>query len=243
MVPSTLGQLTILLVLVLPGIVYSATRRWLRGPDPEDREFSVRVMRAMAVSIALDATYVLLLGDRLLALARRSHAATPSWQEVLEHPRKSAGAALILLVVIPWMLGLATRLERAQPDRETGIPANWWAVQFRQRIHPTPSGWDRIAPKRGQCWVRIYTDDGHWVGGYLSGEAYVSTYPEPRDIFIDIEYLVSDEGVLVGPVPGSLGLFVPLSGKERVAWLTHPPQMSDRPASEPSTGLRAPSAP
>jgi len=51
--------------------------------------------------------------------------------------------------------------------------------------------------------------------------AFVSTYPEPRDIFIDVEWRMAEDGSFTERIENSLGLFVPLSGKERVAWLWH----------------------
>jgi hypothetical protein len=90
--------------------------------------------------------------------------------------------------------------------------------------HPTPSGWDRAAPDRGSAFVRIFTEDERWVGGWLGPGSYVSTYPQPRDIFIDVEWKMSSSGDFLEPVPDSLGVFVPLTGKERVAWIATPPQ-------------------
>lgn len=111
MVPSSLGQVVILLLLVLPGIVYAATRRWLRGPDAEDREFSVRVLRAIAVSVSLDATYLLVLGDEVTRLGRARGSASITVQGFLSHPRPTALAVLLLIVAVPWALGCATRLD------------------------------------------------------------------------------------------------------------------------------------
>ena len=220
MLPDTLSQLTILLVLVMPGIVYAATRRWLRGPDPEDRDFSVRVLRAISVGFALDAVYLALLGPRLADLARKERVAPVSLDGLLAHPRRVAVAALVLLVAIPWLLGCATRLQLGPQDQNRNRLHR--RLQLRGRVHPTPSAWDHIAPKRGACFVRIRTEAETWVGGYLSEEAFLSTYPEPRDIFIDIEYTLDEHGAFGDPVPDSLGLYVPLSGGERVAWLAVP---------------------
>ncbi|MEU7769442.1 hypothetical protein AB0B25_30760 [Nocardia sp. NPDC049190] len=43
-----------------------------------------------------------------------------------------------------------------------------------------------------------------------------STYPEPRDIFILVPYRFDDDGAFVAQIPYARGLFVPLTGKERV---------------------------
>ena len=76
----------------------------------------------------------------------------------------------------------------------------------------------------GSAFVRIFTEDERWVGGWLGPGSYVSTYPQPRDIFIDVEWKMSGSGDFLEPVPDSLGVFVPLTGKERVTWIATPPQ-------------------
>ncbi|HEX6448057.1 MAG TPA: DUF6338 family protein [Trebonia sp.] len=54
MVPDTVQQLTIRLVLVLPGVFYQAVRERLRGASPAEREPQNRLLRAIGVSVILD---------------------------------------------------------------------------------------------------------------------------------------------------------------------------------------------
>jgi hypothetical protein len=219
LIPSTLYQLTVLLLLVLPGIVYAAVRRLLKGPSPEDRDFSVRLIRAIAVSVVLDCIYMLVAGPYIVRLARERPTQPVAPRGFAAHPRTSAVLALAFLVVIPVITGLAGQLRFARrPERRKP----WWPLRVAPLIHPTPSGWDRAAPLRGNCFVRVFTDDGKWVGGWVGPDAFVSMYPEPRDIFIDVEWRMSGDGSFIEPVDDSLGLYVPLPGRERVAWIAAP---------------------
>jgi hypothetical protein len=85
--------------------------------------------------------------------------------------------------------------------------------------HPAPTAWDQTARDRGAAYVRVFTDDGHWVGGFLGEGSFFSTYPEPRDLFIAIEWRLDGTGEFLEPIPNSLGVYVPLTGKERVTWI------------------------
>jgi Family of unknown function (DUF6338) len=230
-VPSTLFQAGALLLFVVPGIVYAAVRRRLTGPVPDDREFSVRLIRAIAVSVVLDIVYALLVAPQIIRIARQEAVKPGAPAGLAAEPRKTALLALLLLVVIPGGLALLmhVRLRRAL-----------WPLRLAPIYHPTPTSWDRAAPQRGGCFVRIFTEDGYWVGGRVGDQAFVSTYPEPRDIFIDVEWRMGKDGGFVERVENSLGLYVPLSGKERVAWVWHPPDPAPPepvPGNQPSDSL------
>ncbi len=224
LVPSSVFQLLALVLLVVPGIVFAAVRRRLTGPTPEDRDFSARIARALAFSLTIDLLYLAIGGSNLVNAAG---VATVGGHIALRDPalhasRKALGAFGLLLVV-PAALGyLAHWRVESRGDK-------WWHLGLRlQRIyHPTPTAWDRAAPVRGGCFVRILKDDGHWVGGFSYGRGFVSTYPEPRDIFIEIQYRMGKDGTFLGPIDNSLGVFVPLNGAETVAWVALPPPESD----------------
>jgi hypothetical protein len=238
-VPSSAFQLAAVLLLLVPGIVYSATRRWLGGPTPEDQAFSVRLTRALAVSVVVDLAYVAIGGAALLRVAFGVQAGSAQ-ARIPADPRVAAVLGLVLLVLVPGALAALGHMRVQRPpgwvgqedatgDREPG----WWAkvtalvaekspVRLKPLYHPQPTAWDHAARDRGSCFVRIRTEDGDWVGGYLGTASYVSTYPQPRDIFIVAEWMLNEDGGFVRPIKDSLGVYVPLTGKERVAWLQVP---------------------
>jgi len=178
-VPGSVFQLAAVLLLVVPGIVYAAVRRRLTGPLPDDKDFSVRLVRAVAISAVLDLVYALVAGPRILKIASRPPEVPGGPSGPLVHPRSAAALALVLLVVVPTVLGALAQIRL----RRSRCPLGLAPVH-----HPVPTAWDRAAPNRGNCFVRVFTSDGHWVGGWVGPEAYVSTYPEPRDIFISVEW-------------------------------------------------------
>jgi uncharacterized protein DUF6338 len=68
MVPDTVQQLTILLVLVLPGVFYQTVRERLRGASPAEREPKNRLLRAIAAGVILDGVYAVITGPWLVRL-------------------------------------------------------------------------------------------------------------------------------------------------------------------------------
>lgn len=218
LIPTSVFQLAAVLLLAVPGIVYTAARRRLIGPTPEDQAFSVRLTRAVAVSVILDLTYLLILSPWLVKLQSRRLTAEDGINAIAAQPQLSAAIALTSLVIIPTTIAILGQVRVRKPFRLLR------PLTIAPIYHPTPSAWDRSAPDRGRAFVRIFTEDERWVGGWLGAGSYVSTYPQPRDIFIDVEWKMSGSGDFLEPVPDSLGIFVPLTGKERVAWIAMPPQ-------------------
>lgn len=207
--PQTVFQLLALLLLVVPGIVFTAVRRYLRGPGPDDKDFSVRLVHAIAASVVFDALYLVVAGPWLVSmLVGGEDSAEP---HALMHPRAAGVTVLMLAIVLPALVAVAGHI-RFRKSR--------WPLTFAERRHSTPTAWDYAAATTAGCYVRVYTSDGKWVGGYMPERAgFISTYPEPRDIFIPQQFRMSRTGEFLAEVEGTLGIYVPLTGSERVEWI------------------------
>lgn len=205
--PQSLFQLLCLLLLVVPGIVFTYVRRWLRGPSADDQDFSVRLIHAIAASVVFDSLYLIAVGPQLLSKFR---SATGNQVEL----SRSIGLTVLLLtVIIPALVAFAAHLRL---KKEAGS----LRMRVAERRNPTPTAWDYAAPLRTNCFVRVRTDDGKWVGGWMpKGFGYVSTYPEPRDIFIPFQWKMGTKGQFLSPLEGSEGVYIPLTGSERVSWV------------------------
>jgi hypothetical protein len=216
-IPGTAYQLVVLLVLVMPGVVYSAVRSRLRGPTADDRDVGVRILRAMVVSAALDSLYGLILGPRLVTLAG-SRNGSQTLQGFALHTRELATWAFFLLFVVPTLLACVLHgVSWRRVDR-------WWRWSPRRQTgyHPTPTAWDYAAPRHGGCFVRIRLSDGRFVGGWLGENAFMATYPEARDIYIDSQWRLDHDGTFLHRLDGTLGLHVSLSSADVVEWLDAP---------------------
>ncbi|MFJ3583425.1 DUF6338 family protein [Streptomyces sp. NPDC090127] len=192
MVPGTVQQLTILLVLVLPGVVYQAVREHLRGAVAAEQEPQNRIIRAIAAGALLDAVYAVAAGPwlvRLLAGQGKGPVAG-----VLAHPREAGLAALLLVVLVP--AGIAWTEARLDRRRR------------RARYEPTPTAWDALFRDRGSCFVRARLKNGLWVGGWLGSRSAVSAYPQPGDVYLQAQYRMGADGRFLGRVPDTGGVYL-----------------------------------
>lgn len=192
MVPGTVQQLTILLILVLPGVFYQAVREHLRGAVAAEQEPQNRIVRAIAAGALLDAVYAVAAGPwlvRLLGGQGRGPVAG-----ALAHPREAGLAALLLVVLVP--AGIAWG--EAVLDRR----------RRRARYEPTPTAWDALFRDRGSCFVRARLKNGLWVGGWLGSRSAVSAYPQPGDVYLQAQYRMGPDGRFLGKVPDTGGVYL-----------------------------------
>jgi hypothetical protein len=228
-VPQTAFQIGTMLLLVVPGFVYTGGRRHLRGgATADEKDFSVRLVHGIAASVILDCLYLITIGPCLINVVTGTRS-DDNLGVLSERPQLVGGVIVTLAVVIPAVLAAMVTWA-----------SSWnWVVNCTSRLpfSPTPSAWDHIAPKRLNCFVRVRTADGRWVGGYVSDQTYFSTYPEPRDLFIPEQWQMGSDGSFIAPIKDSLGVFVPLSGTERVSWCREPGQPEPSPP-EPDGGRR-----
>jgi hypothetical protein len=234
MPPGTLPQLVILILFVIPGSVYQATRAWLVGELPQDADMSRRLLRAITASAALHALYLVAFGTRLVT------AITPPDNKnvlsgVAAHPRRDGLLGLVLLVVVPslaaWALirrhAIEARALRgalwllradAKPDPVDGYVRR--RVEARLKVlraaEPTPrlvrapSAWDWASDKvwAQAGFVRVLIDGTRWVGGAYGGRSYISAYPEPPAIFVERGWELDANGRFIRVQDQTRGLWV-----------------------------------
>jgi hypothetical protein len=192
MVPGTVQQLTILLVLVLPGVFYQAVRERLRGVHAAEQEPQNRLVRAIAAGALLDAVYAVAAGPWLVRLLAGGGEGPIGG--VLRHPRQAGLAALVLVVVVPSAVAWAE--------------ATWGRRRARARYEPTPTAWDALFQGRGSCFVRVRLTSGVWVGGWLGSRSAVSAFPQQGDLYLQAQYRMGADGRFLGRVPATGGVYV-----------------------------------
>jgi hypothetical protein len=99
MPPNTWTEVFVTALFVVPGFVYRGIRSRLRGPHPDDQETSVRVLRALGISVALGLVYSVVLGQVVTPGVRDP-------QSLLESPRETAGLGLLLIFGVPALLAV-----------------------------------------------------------------------------------------------------------------------------------------
>jgi hypothetical protein len=204
-IPSTAVQLLAALLLVLPGVVYQVARSRLRGPNPDDASATNRVLRALGFSAGLNAAYLLLLGPELLGLAR-DPAGQLGWEGLSANARSVGWLALLLLIIIPiFAAGLGTLMTVFGPRLRT---FSWLTWVPRISYNPTPRAWDYAFRNAPACYVRLLMTDSSWLGGWYGSKSFVSSYPEPREIFIEKAWSMTTDGAFESEQPQTIGMFV-----------------------------------
>ncbi|WP_049580280.1 DUF6338 family protein [Streptomyces sp. SBT349] len=214
--PSTIEQLVLLILLVLPGMTYQYLRERWRGPVAGERQLADRVLRAITASVALDAVYAVTVGPHLVA--RFDDPGTPLARQLLAEPRAVGLWALGLFIGVPAALAAAVswRLRRGAATTYRAVPTAWdYAFGNRRDSRP--------------CFLRARLKDGTWVGGWLGPRSYVSGYPESPDVFLQWAYEMGPDGSFGPPVTGTAGLYLRIENTDLLELVDPPPDPARRP--------------
>lgn len=191
--PSTVVQLAILVMAVLPGATYQFMRQRWRGPVPTEHDLGERILRAIVVSILLDTGYLVIAGPALagFAAALRSH----GWQAVLDQPRLIGLAGFAMFVAVPAAAAGAV---------------SWWQRRNRRaaRYRAVPTAWDQMFRDRGSCFVRVKLKSGGWAGGWYGSASFATSYPEVPELYLQTAWLMNPDGSFNRAIKDSAGLRV-----------------------------------
>ncbi len=211
--PSTVLQVALLVLFVLPGVTYQFLREYWRGPVPGERKLGERVLRAVAASVVLDALYLVALGPQLVALTRGI--GQDGWAGLAAGPRAAGLAGLALFVVIP--AAAAAAVTYWQRRRLSTV-----------RYRGTPTAWDQMFRQRGSCFVRLRLRDGVWIGGWYGTRSYATSYPHPPELYLESAWLMRPDGSFHRRVEDSGGLFVRAEDTDVLEILLPPRQEPQR---------------
>ena len=190
--PSTVLQLGLLALVVLPGITYQFLRERWRGPVPGERDLGERVLRSIAASILLDTLYLIVAGPALVRLARSI--GTRGWDGLVEEAQLVGLLGLLLFIAVP-------------AAAAGGV--TWWQQRgARARYRSTPTAWDRMFQNRGSCFVRVRLRDGAWAGGWYGARSYATSYPQAPEVYLQTAWIMDPDGRFVRPIKQSGGLHV-----------------------------------
>jgi hypothetical protein len=191
--PSTLGQIILLTIFVLPGVIYQFARERFRPPGRGELDIGERVLRAIAMSVLLDGIYLVIAGPEILGLIKT---ANKGWfAPALQNPRSTAIAAMVLFAIVPFALAWTVRYVL---DRNS-------SANFR----PIPTAWDAAFRNRPSCFIRARLKSGEWVGGwYGKSRSHAAAYPQPADLFLEFAFEMGKDGSFGPRVEQSSGLYL-----------------------------------
>jgi Family of unknown function (DUF6338) len=196
--PSTLQQIILLALFVLPGITYQFVRERMRGPVPGERDLAERVLRALTASIVLDAIYLIAIGPWLMHMIKPS--GRPWFAAAAAEPRQAAAVSLALFFAIPAAAALAVgMIER---------------LRHPSRFDPIPTAWDGVFRGRSTGYVRARLKSGTWVGGWYGRRSRASAYPNPPDLYLESAYVMANDGSFGPRVQATGGVYVNMTDVE-----------------------------
>lgn len=206
MVLGSWEQVLVIVAAVVPGFVYQISRRRVLGPDPDEADVTVRMLRAIASSAIFACLYAILFGSLAERLLQKT---TGSAVEVAVSSLPTLAIwVLALALLVPWVAARAIFYITTSRGWLTATGSLRARLGLRHQWDPTPSAWDFAFSHREAGWVRVLTSGGLWLGGYFGTESFASSYPDPRDLFIEVGYAMSPEGALTDRVSAPGGLYV-----------------------------------
>jgi hypothetical protein len=137
----------------------------------------------------------------------------PIRADLIDHPVRLAGWAVLALLVAPYLLGTgAAKLsDFVFPAGMRQPPRHWRAfVAWFVRPSPEPSVWDWIVTSGimdGSFLVLEFNDGSRVAGAYGRG-GLATTSPEQPGIYLSEEWAVDEAGNIYAQVPNTHGIVV-----------------------------------
>jgi hypothetical protein len=228
-IPSSTFAVVAFVVLFVPGFVFAVVRIWMRGFRADDKGIDTRIAQALVVSVILDAVYLIVVFPWLPSLVDVSDKAIKVLRPIglgftILIAAVIVPAIIAALIYRPWKASVVATLE-VNPLRPIVRFAREVAARLPVRFerqwsyNSVPTAWDWGAARPKNRYVRILYPDGRWFGGYYDGDSYVSTYPEPRDIYISQPWKISETGAFQERNTESVGMWLAIPEGAIVEWL------------------------
>jgi hypothetical protein len=229
-IPSGGLDLAIVVAAALPGIVYAAARTRALGHRAPEASISARVAQGLIAAIILNLLYLVILGPKLFEWVAIDDYSDPATLRTL------ALVALGLGVVFPsgcaWVLSRGSRwippaegrIAEFLHDRRASKLGRRKKIyghvgRVTTRFGKDLTAWDYAAWRVGRTFVRIKKLDGVYLGGWFGDDSYVSTHPEPPEIYVERQHFMSAKGVWSrDPMPGTEGFWYMIQPGDIVEW-------------------------
>lgn len=199
--PETWAQATVILALVVPGFVYRVSRQAVAGPDPETQELDVRILHAIVATAAFAGVYALTFGTVI-----RDYVLAPD--RALDDIRAIGLYFVIFALLVPWSVArVRYYLETSQwylrtADRLVTL------LRLRPAFDPTPSAWDFAFSRGTASWVRVRYPDGRWLGGWFGDRSWASSFPNPKELYVQEGWVINDDGTFSDIIHAPGGMII-----------------------------------
>jgi Family of unknown function (DUF6338) len=135
----------------------------------------------------------------------------PVRNDLNSHPAAVAVWMLTIFVVVPFVIGRASRLIVQWVDTNpTARPATLFRLVVPKPVPSTLWDWAVVEGAMEGKFVVIEFQDGHKIGGAHGPPGISLTSPEQHGLFLAVEWELDHNGIPSKPIPNSAGVLVPL---------------------------------
>lgn len=198
-VPSSLTQVLVTLVLIVPGFVYQNVRIRVAGRTPADTELAGRVLRAIVASTVFALAYLLALGPEIVDTAQARG-------DTLDEPRRLALLGFCAAFVIPAASAVVIHVRWSKSFLQH--PIRTLRDEGWTRYDPRPTAWDVAFQDAAVGFVRVRMGDGSWFAGYYGANSYASSYPDPPNLFVEASFDINDLGEIQDQIINTRGAVI-----------------------------------
>jgi hypothetical protein len=201
MLPTNTSAVTAFLLAVVPGFVattvWARARTW-KGPSGDLRT----VLQALSLSLVVQ----VIVSPLTIAWI------WPVRTHLDRYPERVATWLVVTVLVLPFALGLVGALLTDTLIRRSQKSLTGWA-RLVSRFWPAPlppSIWDWLlttSPPNSSFLVLEF-NDGRRVGGTFEKGSIAITSPDTHGLFLNVEWVLDEDGNLVEPIPGSTGTMI-----------------------------------
>ena len=231
MIPSTVSQVVVMLVALVPGITYRAMRVRVTGRNPNDASLSHRALRAFVSSVMFVSAYAICFSKDFDSLIDAPGDRSARFLAFVVVAGGLAVPALVGLLVNALAAAISAARDRMYAKRfDPGTPLGKrlrriaWVEQYVVGTMDELRPWDARVPGRAPCYVRIRKSDGTFLMGFLDAAGHVSTYPDSPALFMAVQYDVDETGAPQEQTPGTKGIWYQLAPGDIVEFIEASPE-------------------
>jgi len=206
--PVTEFGILSLVILAVPGLVYSTVRRWSWGETFTDRSVGLAIARGTTLAVVLNSLYLIIFGREISDILTFNEAGAIS----VHNPRGLGIWILILYILAPLLLSLILNWTHLRLVKQFPY------IRSKHGLVRSPTPWDDLVRYRSDAWIKIRRANADWVGGWYSGGSVASSYPESPSIFIGHQYEMDGDGAFGDPIPDS-GVYLKIADDDIVIWI------------------------
>ncbi|GAB3393365.1 DUF6338 family protein [Humibacter soli] len=213
-IPTTGFAVLAIIVLTVPALAYASVRRWAGGERSGDRDVGLSFARGIVFAVALSAFYAFLFGSVVSGLISIS----PTGEVAIKAPQLVGLAVLVLYVIVPLAISIAVHHSDIEWVGVSRGPSWIRLPRSKTGRSDIPTAWDFAASTRQNNWIRVTRADGSRLAGWYTGGSFMTSYPEPRSIYLDQQFEIDAAGTIGGPLPGQ-GFWITIQDSDIVEWI------------------------